>query len=188
MPVRASMLVAFSLLTAGAGATRSQAANYIFDSKRADVNFTYYVGFIAQSGRFTKLDGVFQFDARSPERGSINAVIKTASLSASAWESELKGSSFFNVAVFPEIRFTSRTVRTTGENSAEFIGDLTMNGVTQTVTLQAVLKSGPHVSAIAHIKRSTFNMTALSFLVGDDIDIQIEAELLEKQKNDRVSH
>ncbi|MGO8954165.1 MAG: YceI family protein [Rhodomicrobium sp.] len=187
MPVRAAMLVAFSLFTAGAGASGSHAANYIFDSKRAEVNFTYYVGFLSQSGHFTKLDGTFQFEPRSPGRGSINAVIRTASLTANAWESELRGSSFFNVAVFPEIRFTSRTVRATGENSAEFIGDLTMNGVTRTVTLQTVLKSGPHVTATAHLKRSAFNMTALGFLVGDDIDIQIEAELIEKQKSHRAS-
>ncbi len=186
MPVRAAMLAAFSLLSAGASATRSQAANYIFDSQRADVHFTYYVGFLSQSGRFTKLDGIFQFDARSPEHGSINAVIKTSSLTANAWETELKGSGFFNVAVFPEIRFTSRTVRPAGENTAEFIGDLTMNGVTQPVTLRTIVKGG-HVTATTHIQRSAFNMTALSFLVGDGIDIQIEAELIEKQKNAHAS-
>lgn len=181
MPVRAAMLVAISLLAAGASATRSHAANYVFDSKRADVNFTYYVGFVSESGRFTEMDGVFQFDPRAPGRGSLNAVVKTASLTANAWERELRSSMFFNIAVFPEIRFKSRTVRQTGESSAEFVGDLTMNGVTQPVTLQAVLKSGTHVSAAAHIKRSAFNMTALSFLVSDEIDIQIEAELIEKR-------
>ena len=55
-----------------------------------------------------------------------------------------------------------------------------MNGVTQPVTLLAVLKNGSHVSAAAHIKRSAFNMTALSLLISDEIDIQIEADLVGK--------
>jgi polyisoprenoid-binding protein YceI len=55
-----------------------------------------------------------------------------------------------------------------------------MNGVTRPVTLEAEFKNAHHVSAKAHIKRSDFNMTALSYLVGDEIEIRIEAELIEK--------
>jgi polyisoprenoid-binding protein YceI len=133
----------------------------------------------AQSGRFTEMNGSFQFDPRSPDRGSIDAVIKTASLRANAWEAELRGSNFFNVAVFPEIHFKSRSVRPAGGKGAAFLGNLTMHGVTRPVTLETDFK-GHHVSAKAHIKRSDFNMTALSYLVGDEIEIQIEAELVGK--------
>ncbi len=181
MLVRAAILAGVSLLAGAAVQTRSYAATYVLDSRHADVNFTYYVGFISETGRFTEMNGLFQFDARAPERGSLDAVVKTASLTANAWERELKSSMFFNVAVFSEIRFKSRSVKLAGANSAEFTGDLTMNGVTQPVTLVAVLKDGPHVSASAHIKRSAFNMTALSFLVSDEIDIEIEAGLIEKK-------
>jgi polyisoprenoid-binding protein YceI len=87
---------------------------------------------------------------------------------------------FFNVAVFPEIRFKSRSAKPAGGNGTELTGDLTMNGVTQPVTLLAVFKNGSHVSAAAHIKRSAFNMTALSLLISDEIDIQIEADLIGK--------
>ena len=171
---------------------------YTFDTKHADVSFTYYVGFASQSGRFTDLNGVFQFDRRAPEQGSIKAVIKTASLSADAFESELRSSRFFNVGVFPEIRFVSRSVKPLGENRAEFNGDLTMNGVTRPVTLQAVFQpearaglGSAHASSspdgrarmigTIRLKRSEFNMTSLSYLVNDEIDIQITAALQEKK-------
>lgn len=182
MPVKIKITILMGVFLFGtaAGATISRAASYAFDSKHADVNFTYYVGFLSESGRFTEMNGLFQFDARVPGSGSIEAVVKTASLTASAWERELKSSLFFNVAVFPEIRFKSRSVKPVGANSAEFTGDLTMNGVTQPVTLLAVL-NGSRLLASTHIKRSAFNMTALSFLVSDEIDIQIEAELIEKK-------
>lgn len=188
----AKAVAAAALIILEASAGLSSAATYAFDNKHADVSFTYYVGFLSQSGRFTELDGIFQFDRRAPERGFISAVIKTASLTANAWEVELKSSSFFNVATFPEIRFISHSVRAADENSTEFSGDLTMNGVTQPVTLKVVFEpsasggaasaeSRPLVIATAHLKRSSFNMTALSFLVDDEIDIQIKAALQEKK-------
>jgi polyisoprenoid-binding protein YceI len=151
-----------------------------FDGTRTDVAFTYYVGYFSQSGHFTQMNGVIQFDPRSPQKSSIVAVIKTASLTADAWETELKGSDFFNIAVFPEIRFQSNSVRLTGLDTAEFAGDLTMNGITRPVTLQANFGGGRHISAKTRINRSAFNMTAFSFLAADAIDIKIEADLLEK--------
>jgi polyisoprenoid-binding protein YceI len=179
-PTRAAIVTA-CLLLASTGTTGSRAATYAFEANRAEVNFTYYVGFFTESGRFTEMSGLFQFDGRAPERGSMDTVVKTASLTANAWERELRSSMFFNVGVFPEIRFKSRHVKPVAPDSAEFTGDLTMNGVTQPVTLLAVLKNGSHISASAHIKRSAFNMTALSFLVSDEIDIRIEAGLIEKK-------
>ena len=171
---------------------------YSFDNKHANVNFTYYVGFASQSGRFTDMNGVFQFDRRAPGQGSIKAVIKTASLTANAFESELRGSRFFNVGVFPEIRFASRSVRPVGENRAEFNGDLTMNGVTRPVTLQVAFQpearagfgsaqaaaspdARARMIATTRLKRSQFNMTSLSYLVNDEIDIEITASLQEKK-------
>ncbi len=137
---KASIVAILALASLTAFAGQCSAGFYSFDNKHANVNFTYYVGFASQSGRFTDMNGVFQFDRRAPQQGSIEAVIKTASLTADAFELELRGSRFFNVGVFPEIRFASRSVRPLGEDRAEFNGDLTMNGVTRPVTLQVVFQ------------------------------------------------
>ena len=195
---KAPIFAIFALAGLATFTGQCSAGIYTFDTKHADVSFTYYVGFASQSGRFTDLNGVFQFDRRAPEQGSIKAVIKTASLTANAFESELRSSRFFNVGVFPEIRFASRSVKPMGENRAEFNGDLTMNGVTRPVTLQAVFQpearagsgsaqpsSSPDGRArmigTIRLKRSEFNMTSLSYLVNDEIDIQITAALQEKR-------
>jgi polyisoprenoid-binding protein YceI len=53
----------------------------------------------------------------------------------------LRSADFFNVAKYPEITFKSHTVRRTGENSADIIGDLTMHGVTKPIALQVKLVS-----------------------------------------------
>ena len=137
---KAPIVAIFALASLAAFVGQCSAGIYSFDNKHANVNFTYYVGFASQSGRFTDMNGVFQFDRRAPAQGSIKAVIKTASLTANAFKSELRGSRFFNVGVFPEIRFASRSVKPVGEDRAEFNGDLTMNGVTRPVTLQVVFQ------------------------------------------------
>ena len=126
------------------------------------MTFTYYMGFISQSGHFKQLGGTLRYDPAAAEGASIEAAIKTGSLSASSWKSELKGSDFFDTANFPEIRFKSRSARRTGETSAEFTGDLTMKGVTRPIALQAEIKNRTHVTATTSIKRSDFNMTALA--------------------------
>jgi polyisoprenoid-binding protein YceI len=195
---KAPIIALFALASLAAFTGQCLAGIYAFDNKHANVSFTYYVGFASQSGRFTDLNGVFHFDRSAPERGSIKAVIKTASLTANAFESELRGSRFFNVGVFPEIRFASRSVKPLGENRAEFNGDLTMNGVTRPVTLHVAFqpeagtasgRAQPAVSrdgrarivATTRLKRSEFNMTSLSYLVNDEIDIEITAALQEKK-------
>jgi len=195
---KAPIVAIFALASLAAFAGQCSAGFYSFDNKHANVNFTYYVGFTSQSGRFTDMNGVFQFDRRAPAQGSIKAVIKTASLTANAFESELRGSRFFNVGVFPEIRFASRSVKPVGQDRVEFNGDLTMNGVTRPVTLQVVFQpearagfgsaqAAPspdghaRMMATTRLKRSEFNMTSLSYLVNDEIDIEISAALQEKK-------
>jgi len=80
--------------------------------------------------------------------------------------------------------------------SADFDGALTMHGITQPVTLhvtleplrQPVTRSSSEearaawiANAKARISRSAFNMTAFSFLVDDEIDVEINAALVPKE-------
>jgi len=46
---------------------------------------------------------------------------------------------FFNVEKFPRITFKSRTVKRTGPQSGDILGDLTMHGVTKPITLHVKL-------------------------------------------------
>jgi polyisoprenoid-binding protein YceI len=164
-----------------------RAGAYSLENRNADIAFTYTVGFVEQTGRFKEMDGVLKFDKRAPQNSSVSAVIKTASLSANAFEAELKSSDFFNVAAYPEIRFVSASARPLGENSAELTGTLTMRGVSKPVTLrvdfepQAGAPSQMKMTVRARLKRSDFEMTALSLLVDDEIEITIKSSLREKK-------
>jgi polyisoprenoid-binding protein YceI len=185
---KAALFVAFLWMTStGLLLSECRAETYTFDTKATDIRFTFQLGPVAESGRFGEVRGMVEFNEQTPERSRVDAVINAASLIAEPMvESELKGESFFNVALQPEIHFRSRTVRATASNSAEVRGELTMKGVTQPVTLQVMFyrkgtsllaAEGPFFTATVRIKRSAFNMTAYQMLVADEVEIQINAPL-----------
>ncbi|MFZ1110429.1 MAG: YceI family protein [Rhodomicrobium sp.] len=179
----AGLLISGLAVSAG----EARAGAYSLENRNADISFTYTVGFVEQMGRFKEIDGVLKFDKRAPRNSSISAVIKTASLSANAFEEQLKGGDFFNVAAYPEIRFVSASVRPLGENSAEFDGTLTMRGVSKPMTLRFDFAPQPGapgqmtMTVRGRLKRSDFDMTALSLLVDDEIEIVIKSALREKK-------
>jgi polyisoprenoid-binding protein YceI len=189
----ALLVVSLGLLTVGASAELCQAETYAFDKKSTEVRFTYQLALVPQSGRFTEVDGLVEFNERAPERSRVDASINAVSLIAGdpLVEKELNGESFFNVALQPRIRFASQTVTATAKNCAELAGELTMNGITRPVTLQVVFypkgtllpgnvrqgEAEPFFIARARIKRSSFNMTAYELIVADEIEIQIAAQL-----------
>ncbi len=177
-----------ALLALGAAISgEALAGAYSLENKNADITFTFTVAFAEQKGRLREIDGVLKFDKSAPQKGSLSAVIKTGSLSANAFEDELKGDDFFDVAQYPEIRFVSTSVRPLGENSAEFVGSLTMHGVTRPMTLRLDFETQPgapgqtKVVARGQLKRSDFNMTALGLLVDDEVGIVIKSTLREKK-------
>jgi polyisoprenoid-binding protein YceI len=193
---RAIVLASLVAIAWGAAAA---AKPYLLDNKHTEVLFTYRVGFVSQSAKFTSLGGVFDFDARTPGRSSMKAVVKTESLTSDQFEEKLKSSDFFDVAIYPEISFVSNSLRLSDPHQAELAGDLTMKGVTQPVIFQLVLEDAGTSSRAAakaadssdlrgftaktRIRRSAFNMTSLSFLIDDEIEIQISAVLLLAKKS-----
>jgi polyisoprenoid-binding protein YceI len=81
-------------------------------------------------------------------------------------------------------RFVSTAVHATGERTAHIMGDLTLNGVTKPVTIQAEL-SGNGTNGMSRketvgfhgtttIKRSDWNMAwGIPFGIGDEVDLNI---------------
>ena len=151
------------------------------------------MGLAKQKGRFSQVNGTLQFDEHAPERSTVTATVATASLGTGEpiVDDELKGSDFFNVAVDPVMTFKSRSVRSTGTDMAEMTGDITVNGITKPITFTVSLH--PHDDpalkysagarefvATGRIQRSAFNMTAYQSMVGDDVDIEIDAIVRKK--------
>ena len=91
------------------------------------------------NGKFTKFDGAFTVDFDHPEKSSVTATIQTASIDTSEpkRDDDLRSPDFFDATKNPTITFKSKSVKSTGKDMGDIVGDLTMHGVTKEVTLHA---------------------------------------------------
>jgi len=68
----------------------------------------------------------------------VEVTIKTATVNTDneMRDKDLRSPNFFDVEKFPEMTFRSKSVKRTGQNTADVTGDLTMHGVTKEVGLK----------------------------------------------------
>jgi polyisoprenoid-binding protein YceI len=114
---------------------------YKFDLARSSIEFRVHQMLGTVAGKFAKFDGKIDIDHQHPAQSSVSATIQVSSLDTgiAKRDTHLKSAEFFNAAKFPEITFKSRSVKQTGAQSADIFGDLTMHGVTRSVTLHVTL-------------------------------------------------
>lgn len=134
--IRALLLVA--LATA---ATASADDSYKIDPARSTIAFrlSHMMGKV--NGKFTRFEGRIEVDRDHPQQSSVNVKIATGSIDTgiATRDTHLLSAEFFNAEKFPSITFKSRSVKQTGPQSGDIVGDLTMHGVTRPITLHVKL-------------------------------------------------
>ncbi|MEH6500088.1 MAG: YceI family protein [Pseudoalteromonas distincta] len=118
------------------------AADYVIDKEgqHAFINFKIsHLGYSWLYGRFNDFDGTFSWDADKPEASAVSVTINTASVDSNHAERDkhLRSDDFLNVDKHPQATFKSTAVEMTGDDTANITGDLTLNGVTKPVVLEA---------------------------------------------------
>ena len=119
------------------------AADYKIDKEgqHAFVNFRIqHLGYSWLYGTFKDFDGTFTFDEKNPAADKVNVTINTTSVDTNHAERDkhLRSADFLNTAKYPQATFTSTSVKKDGDE-LDITGDLTLNGVTKPVTLEAKL-------------------------------------------------
>lgn len=167
---------------------KTSAGIYTLDKSHVSVLFKIsHLGFSMYHGRFNAIDGKLNFDPKFPEKSVVDITIDTGSVDTNneKLQAELKGEKFFNTSKFPTATFKSLHTTRSGD-SGTMIGELTMLGVTKPVTLNVTFRGtgvGPFskketlgFSATGTISRSAWGMNALEPMIGDDVQIDVEAE------------
>ena len=174
--------------------------SWIIDSAHTEVNFTVRHMMISNvRGQFQKLNGTVEFDEANPANSKVNVQIEAASVNTKdeKRDGHLKSPDFFDAEKYPYLTFKSKRVEVKDANRARLIGDLTIRDVTKEVSLDVEyngLAKSPWgttnagFSAKTSIKRKEWNLNwnvALEtggWLVGDDINITIELELVQQSE------
>jgi polyisoprenoid-binding protein YceI len=121
------------------------------DATRTDLSGTYTldpahtrIGFVARHAMVTKVRGSFNdfegtatLDAANPANSTARVTIKAASIDTrnAQRDEHLRSNDFLAVDEYPEITFVSTGVRQTDDATFELIGDLTIKGVTNSITV-----------------------------------------------------
>lgn len=135
-------LAALALGTALLSAGQAMAADYVIDKEgqHAFVDFKIsHLGYSFIHGTFKDWSGKFSFDAAKPEASKIDVELKTASLFTNHAERDkhIMSKDFLDTGKFPEAKFVSTAVKSTGEKTADVTGDLTLHGVTKPIVIKA---------------------------------------------------
>jgi len=122
-------------------ATASAKEGYKFDPSGSTIGFSVHQFLGTTRGRFESFSGRIEVDREDPEKSSVTAQIDVRSVDTQIKKRDdhLRSGEFFNVEKFPRITFKSRTVKRTGPQSGDILGDLTMHGVTKPITLHVKL-------------------------------------------------
>ena len=149
-------------------------------------------------GEFTKLTGTATTSASDPAKSSLDVTIEAASINTREPQRDdhLRSADFFDVAKYPTLTFRSTRIEALSADHFKVTGDLTIHGVTKTVVLDVEgptpavkdpwgnLRAG--ASATTKINRKDFGLAwngvteAGGVMVGDEIKIEIEVELVQK--------
>lgn len=164
---------------------------YKLDANHASVTWVAnHLGFSYVSGKFNEAEGEIFYNEKNPEKSSVKATIQIAKLSTGLpkFDTHLKSADFFNLEKFTTAKFISKKITITGINTANIEGNLTLLGVTKSVTLETKLnkvglndfsqKETIGFSAKTKIKRSDFGMNYALPHVSDDIELIIEVEAI----------
>ncbi len=120
--------------------TTAQAADYEIDTKGAHAFIQFHIKHLGYSwlvGRFNTFSGEFSYDENDPGSAKVSVLIDTTSIDSNHAERDkhLRDEDFLDVKKYPEARFVSTGYRDLGDGKGELVGDLTLHGVTRSITI-----------------------------------------------------
>jgi polyisoprenoid-binding protein YceI len=102
------------------------------------------IGFVARHAMVTKVRGAFNafegtavLDGTNPDASSARVTIDASSIDTrnAQRDEHLRSNDFLALAEYPQITFVSTAVRQLDESAFEVTGDLTIKGVTKSITI-----------------------------------------------------
>ena len=192
-------LSALLALLACLPAVAGEPARYAFDPVHTRVMFAIdHAGFSKAIGTISGSQGSLHFDIEDWASARLDVVVPMTriDLGDSGWAASVFAPRFLDVKRHPQARFVATDgLQRQLANRGRACGQLTLHGVTRPLCLDVVLnKAGRYplppfrrtigFSATATLKRSDYGMTSWQSLVGDDIELRIEAELFRQDGED----
>lgn len=183
------------------GTAQAKPETWKVDKSHTEVSFKVKHLVISKvRGEFKDFTGTVVLDDANPKANKMIGEIQVASIDTGNQQRDdhLKSPDFFLVEKHPTIKFESTNFKKMGEGKWEVFGKLTMRGVTKPIVLQMEGPSREVMDPWGNAHRA-FSMTGkinrkdwglawdktvegTGAVVGDEIELEIEVELFEKDK------
>ena len=191
----AGLAAALSLPSAAAN------SNWQIDPAHSSAQFSVrHMAISTVRGAFSKVTGAVVFDDKDISKSIVEVTIDANSVDTRVpdRDNDLRSEKFFDVAHYPSITFKSKRVEQVAPGKLKVTGDLTIRGTTKEVVLDVEGPTAPvkdpwgntrnAATATTKINRQDFGVKWNATLdnggvvVGDDVSIIIDVELVKKDK------
>ncbi|PWR04167.1 hypothetical protein DKT77_02765 [Meridianimarinicoccus roseus] len=171
-----------------AGAADAEPLPYTIDPSHSELVASWsHLGFSTTRGVIFDIRGDLMFDEENPANSSVSIQIPTSAIIVTPEFTQhlLESGDFFQNSAESMITFTSTAIEVTGENTADITGDLTLNGVTNEVTLSTtMLKNAPGpqgkpiagFEATTTLDRTNFALGAFTPFIPAEVEVVISLE------------
>lgn len=183
---------ALSVLLLLPAVAAAQPTAYKVDKVHSTVGFSIRHFVSDVEGRFKDFDGTITLDAAHPADASVQFTVQAASIATDNDDRDkhLRSPDFFDAEKFPTLTFTSTKVTPKGTNAFDVTGNLTIHGVTKTVTIPATFMGSVKTpmgvragfSSSFKIDRKDYGvvwnraMEGGGAMLGDEVEITIKVE------------
>ncbi|WP_119069717.1 YceI family protein [Aggregatilinea lenta] len=175
------------------------------DNAHSAIQFTVRHMMISNvRGMFDKFEGTVDLDENNPENTTVHVEIDPSSINTrqDQRDTHLRSADFLDAESYPKLIFDSTRVERTGDNAAKLYGNLTVRNVTKPVVLDVEYvgqakspwgTTSAGFNASTKINRKDWGLTwnqgleTGGVLVGDEIKINIELELVKQESEQAAS-
>ena len=186
------LAVVTAVLALAAPLAVAQTTTWTPDPNHSEVDFTIrHLSLTNVRGHFGKITGTIIYDPADISKSSVQITIDVTGVDTGVTQrdNDLKSANYFDVANFPGATFVSTGVARNA-NGLTVIGNLTVHGVTKSVTLMVEPPVGPidgmgntkHMgfSATTTIDRTAFGIGAKmpNAMLSDNVQLEIELDAM----------
>ncbi len=173
----------------GPGREPFPAGRYRLDPHHARIAWSVdHLGFSTYRGLIPSVTGTLAIDPAHPEAARLDAVVQMTRITSldDALDKRLRGPQFFDTAHYPTATYHAHGLGMTGPRTALLHGSITLCGITHPLDMNVRFeRAGPDpvdgrltlgFNGAAILRRSSFGIVAYTPLIGNDVELDLEAE------------
>jgi len=166
------ILICLFLISANVGFAQWQ-----FQS--GSVSFSIKNAGLTVDGKFTQLQANINFNPEQLDKTTLDATVNSESIytGIKLRDKHLKKEEYFDVATFPKITLKLKSLSGNLKSGFEGICSLSLKGIVKEVTIPIKFEPSGKLSGSFTIDRRDFKVGGNSWTMGDQVKIQLSAQL-----------